>query len=414
MSASLPSRSPRLPTPSLSSGIERAFIDEQVPELLGEEVCLLHPRLGYDSGPGGGDFDFAVREIDLQWPLRATGVRVCQCIRHSPGGWYWVVETPDDVFAIDALDDPHGIGQLNFPTGLAFEADDGEIAATRAAFVTMKRLVKRMRGRAKWDPIIAMAATDPRSYAKCLDACLGSRLGQRVSRSVLAGRMPDDEVWRRSFLPLRLRRIRTPQRAAIAPPPLDGTSRGQIRTPHRPARRRRGARRGGQVSARLVSHGPLRRVLLEVSPHPLEALAAATPRRLRWWAPDMTPETPHRSTPHGRMTSIAVLLYYWVDFLLGTWLKLNPLACEECSDRRREGMVGHPGRPTAISSASSRRVSPPMLGRLLPNPDLTLVLDAPAAALAQRKQELPETELDASAHLWSELARTGSGFLLAG
>jgi thymidylate kinase len=409
MSASLPSRSPRLP--SLSSGIERAFVEEQVPELLGEDVCLLHPRLGYDSGPGGGDFDFAVREIDLQWPLRAIGARVCQCIRHSPGGWYWVVETPDDVFAIDALDDPHGIGQLNFPTVLAFEADDGEIAATRAAFVTMKRLVKRMRGRAKWDPIIAMAGTDPRSYAKCLDACLGSRLGQRVSRPVLAGRIPDDGVWRRSSLALRLRRIRTPQRAAIL----------LLRSMERLV-----GRFGHPTGLLVVVVGPDGAGKSALASSLMARCGAFfwKSRRIHW-RPSLLPrlgafvggrptdpETPHRSTPHGRMTSIAVLLYYWVDFLLGTWLKLNPLRVRSALivvergwwdilvDPRRYRLQVPPGLTAA-------------LGRLLPNPDLTLVLDAPAAALAQRKQELPKTELDRQRNLWRELAgRAGGSYSL--
>ena len=406
MSASSPSRSPRPSTSSLSPGNDRDFIDEQAPELLGEEVRLLHPRLGYDSGPGGGDFDFAVREIDLQWPLRSIGVRVCQCIRHSPGGWYWVIETPGDVLAIDALDDPDGIGQLNFPTRLAFEADDGDLAATRAAFVTMKRLVKRMRGRAKWDPIMAMASGDPGGYVRCLEACLGRRLGQQVSRSVLAGRTPDDEAWKRAQLSLRLRRVRTPRRAATL----------LVRSLERAIDRVReptglivviagpdGAGKSALAESLLDRCGPFfwKTRRLHWRPGLLPPLGAILGRHAT------APDTPHRSRPHGQMVSVAVLLYYWLDFLLGTWLRLKPLRL------RSALIVLERGWWDIVVDPRRYRLRVPewlitMLGRFLPDPDLTLVLDAPSEVLLQRKQELPDTELRRQVQVWRELARRES------
>ena len=412
MSASSPSRSPRLRPRACPQGSNERSSTNRLPELLGEDVCLLHPRLGYDSGPGGGDFDFAVREIDLQWPLRATGARVCQCIRHSPGGWYWVVETPDDVFAIDALDDPHGIGQLNFPTALAFEADDRDIAAIRAAFVTMKRLVKRMRGRAKWDPIIAMAGTDPRSYAKCLEHAWGAG----SDKGSVARYWPVEYPMRGSgegpSYSLRLRRIRTPQRAAIL----------LLRSMERLV-----GRFGHPTGLLVVVVGPdgAGKSALASSLMARCGVFFWKSRRIHW-RPSLLPrlgafvggrptdpETPHRSTPHGRMTSIAVLLYYWVDFLLGTWLKLNPLRVRSALivvergwwdilvDPRRYRLQVPPGLTAA-------------LGRLLPNPDLTLVLDAPAAALAAAEAGAAEDRARSPAQPLARARRTGSGLLLAG
>jgi hypothetical protein len=116
------------------------------------------------------------------------------------------------------------------------------------------------------------------------------------------------------------------------------------------------------------------------------------------------PESPHRSTPHGRIVSIAVLLYYWFDFLLGTWMKLKPLRV------RSALIVVERGWWDILVDPRRYRVKVPegltaFLGRLLPSPDLTLVLDAPAPVLLQRKQELAETELNRQVHVWRELAQ---------
>src|SRR5215207_5936056 len=35
--------------------------------------------------------------------------------------------------------------------------------------------------------------------------------------------------------------------------------------------------------------------------------------------------TPHANVPHGRILSVLVLLYYWLDFFVGGWLKTQVL-----------------------------------------------------------------------------------------
>jgi Phosphotransferase enzyme family len=403
VSASLPPVDHRPLFQTITSPRVRDLIDDQIPNLLGAEACLLHPRKGYEGGAGGGDFDFAVDRIDLEWPLRATGVRVCQCIRHSPGGWYWVIERSEDVFAVDALDDPQGIGQLNFPTRLAFTNDDSQTLAIRASFVTMKRLAKRMRDEREWDPIIGMARTDPDTYIACLEACLGSKLGQQIGRSVLAGRTPEDDAWKWTLLSLRVRRIRTPRRAAtLLIRSLDRLV-GRLRQPT------------GLIVVVVGPDGAGKSALASTLIDRCGAFFWAT-RRIHW-RPGLLPrlgplvgrrttdpETPHLSNPNGRMISVAVLLYYWLDFFLGTWLKQKPL-------RVRSGLiVVERGWWDILVDPRRYRLQLPkgltaMLGRLLPSPDLTLVLDAPASVLLQRKQELAEAELDRQVHAWRELAQ---------
>lgn len=400
----MPHRAPRSSIEATSSPTAHELIDDRIPELLGAEARLLHPRKRYDGGPGGGDFDYAVRRIDHQWPLRATGVRICQCIRHSPGGWYWVIETSDDVFAIDVLDDPLGIGNLNFPTGLAFANEGSHFVAVRAAFVTMKRLAKRMRDDRDWEPIIEMAKAEPVTYARCLMDCLGRRLGRAISAWVLADRTPDDKAWKRAFLLLRARRIRTPQRAATL----------LVRTLER-------------VVGRLLQ--PTGLVVMVVGPDGAgkSALASALidrcgpffwkSRRIHW-RPGLLPragalvgrqttdpKTPHESAPHSPMVSIVALLYYWLDFLLGAWLKLKPLRW------RSALIVVERGWWDILVDPRRYRMRVPqtltaMMGRLLPEPDITLVLDAPPSVLMQRKRELTMAELERQRHVWRELAQS--------
>ena len=388
----------------------RDMIEHVIPHLLGVDACLLHPRANYVDGFGGGDFDYAVDRIDHQWPLRATGIRVCQCIRHSPGGWYWVIETPEDVLAIDALDDPLGMGPINFPTVLAFGNEDSHLPAVRAAFVTMKRLAKRMRKPQEWDPIIEMAQSAPGTYARCLEESLGRWLGGEISRSVLAGQTPSDGAWKRTPFLLRARRIRTPRRAAIL----------FLRSFERLAERLR--QPTGLIVAIVGPDGAgkstLARTLVD------SCVVYFWKTKQIHWRPGLLPrlgaligsrgsdpERPHDSVPHSPIVSIAVLLYYWLDFVLGSWLMLKPLRVRSALVVLERGwwdMFVDPRRyrlqvPESLTA---------LLGRLLPKPDITFVLDAPAPVLLQRKREVPIIELERQADVWRVLARKHRSYAL--
>jgi GTPase SAR1 family protein len=111
------------------------------------------------------------------------------------------------------------------------------------------------------------------------------------------------------------------------------------------------------------------------------------------------PSKPHAKVPHGRALSLLVLLYYWLDFFLGGWLKIWVLK------RRRELIVMERGwQDIGVDGRRYRLQVPPKvvfaMAHLLPVPDLVFVLEAPTVVLLDRKQELSASELERQAAAW--------------
>jgi thymidylate kinase len=111
------------------------------------------------------------------------------------------------------------------------------------------------------------------------------------------------------------------------------------------------------------------------------------------------PTKPHDRAPHSTLVSTARVLYDWTDFLLGTLVQLHP------ARRRGHLVVLERGWwDLAVDQKRYRLDVPPqlirILGRLLPRPDLVLVLQAPAHVLLARKQELSVEELTRQLNAW--------------
>jgi thymidylate kinase len=104
-------------------------------------------------------------------------------------------------------------------------------------------------------------------------------------------------------------------------------------------------------------------------------------------------DDPHGKPPYGFVLSLARFLWFWADFLLGVPLRVWPLLW-------RNGLVivDRYYYDFMIDQRRYRLDLPPslirFLARVVPKPDLTLVLDAPAAVLYARKQELTMEELE--------------------
>ena len=86
------------------------------------------------------------------------------------------------------------------------------------------------------------------------------------------------------------------------------------------------------------------------------------------------------------------LLYYFADYWLGWLLRVWPAKVRSSLvvfDRHFEDILIDPRRYRFARAGVFAR----LLGRFVPRPDLTVVLDAPPEVLLARKTELPPEEL---------------------
>jgi hypothetical protein len=374
--------------------------------LLGERAEVLHGRRENDYRTGGGDVDCAVDGLDQLWPLRLTSDwRLCQRLHYDSTAFYWVLERNGEVAALDTLDDPDGIGRYGFPTGLVFDRDASE-STVRAVYLTLKRLRKGSADVSSWAGITALARTDPAGYGQALARVLGRRVAPMVADAVLCGEVPSDEMRRRASRAVLLRRIRTPKRVTTLA--------------FRQARR---------VSTRLLN--PTGTTVLVVGPDGAgkstlaaqvsDACTGLFRRSTRiHWRPGVLPrpggitgrEPPDASAPHGRTchgvaVSLLLLVYFWFDFLLGGVLRVLPV-------RTRTGLViwERGWWDLRVDPTRYRLSSLPglvgLLGRLLPSPDLALILAARPEIVRGRKGELAAEEILAQQERWATALPRGT------
>jgi thymidylate kinase len=114
---------------------------------------------------------------------------------------------------------------------------------------------------------------------------------------------------------------------------------------------------------------------------------------------------PHGQRPRGFLASTLKMLFFWVDYVAGYWLRVRPLLvrhrlvifdryyCDLLIDPRRFRSRG----PRWLARA---------IARLIPMPDLMLILDAPAEVLQARKQEVPAEETARQVEAYRAFARS--------
>lgn len=105
-------------------------------------------------------------------------------------------------------------------------------------------------------------------------------------------------------------------------------------------------------------------------------------------------EDPHGKPPRGRLVSLLRFGYFWLDFVLGHWVRVRPLLVRRnlvSFDRCYFDFLVDPRRFRLQVPRGLLR----LFASLVPQPDLIFVLDAPASVLRARKQELGQDEIAA-------------------
>jgi hypothetical protein len=373
--------------------------------LLGDRVVLLHGPRRNDGEPGhdlgGRDVDCAVLGLDPMWPLRlGDGWRLCQSLHYDLGGWYWVLEREGQMLSLDTIDDPTGLGRDGLPTRLLGDAPAVAPDEVRAAYLAAKRLRKGMPAAGEWARIGLLARANPAGFLEVLAAVVGPQLAQPILESSLQGHAPDPALWRRARRRQRFRRVRSPARTAAA---LALGARRQLQRVVHPT---------GLFVLVVGPDGSGKSTLARNLP---ELCDEAFRRALRYhWRPEFlptparvlgteksNPAQPHGRPAHSRAASLLLLGYYWLDMVLGGWLRVWPF-------RMRTGLfVNERGWwDIAVDPHRYRLSVPPWLiralGALLPHPDLALILDTSPDVLLQRKSETSEGELHRQLSVWRD------------
>jgi hypothetical protein len=397
-----------------SSGATTLPLDEALPilQLLGERATILHPPRVGRGAIGGGDLDCAVSNLDAMWPLRLPeGWVLCQRLHYDATGWYWVLDRHGSVLAVDTLEDPHGIGRLCFPSTLAF-GDGPELlapATARAAYLTAKRLDKGSRAEPQWRHIGRLAQQDRRHYRMALSEMLGPDVSEDVATYAEQGIPPPPAVWRRARRAQIVRRVQTPTRALELLARSSGRIVERVLRPTGMSVLIVGPDGSGKSTLAeelpKVCRGLFRRALrIHWRPGLLPRPRSLVGRGVAGGPPD--PSQPHARPPHGRVVSLALLGYYWIDWVVGGWTRLRVVQI-----RTGLVMIERGWWDVAVDPGRYRLTVPPVavnvLGRFLPRPDLAIVLDVPSGVASERKGELAPAEVERQTRAWgTALPRT--------
>lgn len=394
-------------TSALATGVSDAAGEaasvEGLLKLIGEEVCILAARWPQDLSHTG-DIDCAVRRLDQRWPLRLTSDwRLIHHRNYDINSWMWTIEHDGELFALDCIDDPRGIGRYKFPTALVRCADGPLPApAVRAAYLTIKRLRKGIQRDDEWRAIGDLARQNRSGYGTVLQSLLGERCAAELLETVIATRVPGERLRLQALSLLWMRRFRNPELAVQAM--WKGSLRWVTRLTHPTGLMVLLAGADGSGKSTLATRLPavceggvvfLRHKHFHWRPGLLPSLGALV------GSPPGDPAKPHERPPHRPLTSALVIAYYWLDFFLGG-LVLAPF-------KARSGLiiVERGWWDVCVDPRRYRSSAPPWLlkalGHLLMQPDLVMVLEAAPDVLLTRKTEIARDELERQTREWHDV-----------
>jgi thymidylate kinase len=255
------------------------------------------------------------------------------------------------------------------------------------------------------DVILEAVKEDGDELARVLHAAVGKRWGRRLWLCAYQGQPEESELWAN-----RLRRALL--RRALARTPLQ-TIAGRLRfyvaevrlhlNPPLPWLAVLGPDGSGKSTllAGLREHWP--RSLGLVHTHHLR------PHRLnRHNAASGPVVDPHGLPPRGTLTSVAALLFVILDWWIGYWTQIVRERAKHgfvVFDRHLLDVLVDPlryryGGPSWVARAACR---------IVPRPDLIVILDAPPAVVQARKQEVTRSESERQCLAYRRLAAEVAG-----
>jgi thymidylate kinase len=113
---------------------------------------------------------------------------------------------------------------------------------------------------------------------------------------------------------------------------------------------------------------------------------------------------PHAQPPRGKVMSTLKLGYWWIDYSLGYLVSVFPALVRSTLvlfDRYYDDIEVDPRRYRYGGSTWLAR----QLGRVIPRPNLIVVLDLPATVAHERKKEVPLAEIERQRTLYRDIAR---------
>ena len=371
--------------------------------LIGDRVDLIHaPALS--EAPlslSGKDYDCIVDGLDPLWPLRLRDPAVVQELHYDIPAWYWVCRASDrSVVAVDALDDPVGVSRYGFPTIEALRLGGAEAAGVVAAYLAAKRVRKRMGSKGEWERISELAVRQPDVFAVLMGRVFGSGIGRSLTATVLSGGPPDRSTLQRARRVQTARRMGHPRRTLLV---VVGAIQRGVERVSRPTglwveiAGPDGTGKSTLASALIEStEGLFRRSRrAHWRPGVLGRRSAISPSK-------GDPTDPHGRAPRSRIASVPLVLFHWVDFMIGSLSVALP-------HRIRSGLwLQERGWWDLLVDQRRYRVDAPpafvrALGSMLPKPDLLLVLNAPADVIAARQNEISIGEVERQSAVWREM-----------
>ncbi len=362
----------------------------------------------------GGDIDIVVGDLDRRGLMRImrrfcdeTGVRLVQALQHERSAWYLVLAWAGDdgmpcflhpdVCGDYVRDGRTVLGAGELLAGRA-EAPDGAgypVPAPAMAFVyyLVKKIAKGEIDDRHGDLLSATWRADARGARGGI-----ARFWANADAALIA-RAAEDDDWSavRAALPRLARglRARLPRTAADR----WGEIKRRIARAQRPT---------GLVVAVLGPDGVGKSSLIERLEAALAPAFRRTHRlhlrpRLAVGGGGAAVTDPHGEPPRSAIASAAKLIYFVLDYWAGYALRLWPLKARSTLvlfDRYYHDILADPlryryGAPLRLAA---------LAGRLVPKPDLTLVLDAPAETLQARKREVPAEETARQREAYRDLA----------